>query len=154
MPIRPVRPRLAAVVLLLTATAACGTGTPAEQVQSAPSPSTASPTASPSASASPSAVPSPSPASPSPEAANTIEVTYAGGAVTGDTGRIKVKRGDTVTIKVTSDVADEVHAHGVDLSEPVAPGKPATLTFTAQIPGVFEVELEKLGKQLFSLQIS
>ncbi|WP_193345672.1 hypothetical protein [Blastococcus saxobsidens] len=55
---------------------------------------------------------------------------------------------------VTSDVADEVHLHGYDVSAPVAPGEPATLTFDATIPGVFELELHEVGEELLSVQVS
>ena len=47
-----------------------------------------------------------------------------------------------VVITVTSDVADEVHVHGYDLMADVAPGAPATIRFTADAPGRFEIELE------------
>lgn len=86
-------------------------------------------------------------------AGTNIAVSYAGGQVSGDTGRITAPTGDQVTITVTSDVADEIHLHGYDLSAPVGPDTPATLTFQATIPGVFEVELEELGTLLFSLQV-
>ena len=107
-----------------------------------------------SASASTSSQPSP-PASSSASipAGSTIDVSVAGGQVTGDTGRISVPSGDQVTIKVASDVADEIHLHGYDLSAPVGPGTPGTLTFPATIPGVFEVELEQRGTLLFTLQV-
>jgi len=82
----------------------------------------------------------------------TIEVGYAGGTITGG-GRKQVRVGSSVTIRVTSDVADEVHVHGYDLMTDVTPGTPATVTFEATIPGVFEVELEKLGQQLLTLQV-
>jgi heme/copper-type cytochrome/quinol oxidase subunit 2 len=82
----------------------------------------------------------------------TIEVGYAGGTITGG-GRKQVTLGSSVTIRVTSDVADEVHVHGYDLMTDVTPGTPATVTFDATIPGVFEVELEKLGQQLLTLQV-
>ncbi len=98
------RPPLArAALVLVVLTSACGTGTPADQAQ--PAPNGALPSASPSIS--PPA--SPTSAAPSPAASNTISVTYAGGNITGDTGRIKVKAGEGVTINITSDVADEVH---------------------------------------------
>jgi hypothetical protein len=35
----------------------------------------------------------------------------------------------------------------------VAPGKPAIIDFTANVPGVFEVELEESGLKLFELQV-
>ena len=85
-------------------------------------------------------------------AGQTIQVSYARGTITGG-GRIPVKLGTSVTLKVTSDVADEVHVHGYDLMQDVTPDAPATVTFDATIPGVFEVELEELGRQLLTLQV-
>jgi len=86
-------------------------------------------------------------------AGQTIQVSYAGGTITGG-GRVPVKEGTSVTLEVTSDVADEVHVHGYDLMQDVTPGAPATITFDATIPGVFEVELEELGRQLLTLQVA
>jgi hypothetical protein len=43
---------------------------------------------------------------------------------------------------VRSDVADHVHVHGYDLMQDVAPGAPARISFRADAPGRFEVELE------------
>ena len=51
-------------------------------------------------------------------------------------------KGDRVVFVVTSDVADEVHVHGYDLSRDVGAGRPARIAFRATIPGRFEVELE------------
>jgi len=85
-------------------------------------------------------------------AGQTIQVSYAGGTITGG-GRVPVKLGTSVTLEVTSDVADEVHVHGYDLMQDVTPDGPATVTFDATIPGVFEVELEELGRQLLTLQV-
>jgi heme/copper-type cytochrome/quinol oxidase subunit 2 len=85
-------------------------------------------------------------------AATAIEVAYAGGAITGG-GRKQVKTGDTVTITVSSDVADEVHVHGYDKKVNVVPGTPATITFTADIPGIFDVELESRSLKLIDLVV-
>jgi heme/copper-type cytochrome/quinol oxidase subunit 2 len=82
-----------------------------------------------------------------------IAVQVAGGQVSGDTGRVPVPVGDQVTLTVTSDVADEVHLHGYDLTAALTPGTPAELTFDATIPGVFEVELHEAGTVLLSLQV-
>lgn len=87
-------------------------------------------------------------------AVHQIRIHYAHGKVSGDTGRVRVHSGEQVRLTVDSDVADEVHVHGYDLMGDVAPGKPATVTFRADTPGVFEVELEHLGKQLFTFQVS
>src|SRR3546814_16091229 len=74
-------------------------------------------------------------------------VTCAGGHVKGG-GRTSVPLGDAVTIRVTSDVTDHVHLHGYDVLADVAAGGTAELVFTADIPGVFEVELEDAGLAL------
>jgi len=54
---------------------------------------------------------------------------------------------------VTADRADEVHVHGYDRMVDVEPGKPAVLEFTANLPGVFEVELEEASLKLVELQV-
>lgn len=82
-----------------------------------------------------------------------FDVTVAGGEVTGG-GRQEVDLGDTVTIRVTSDVTDRIHLHGYDLQADVPAAGPAELTFDATIPGVFEVELEDAGIPLLELEIS
>jgi hypothetical protein len=46
-----------------------------------------------------------------------------------------------------------VHLHGYDRKVAVAKGRPATLTFTADIPGVFAVELESHGIKLLDLVV-
>jgi hypothetical protein len=46
-----------------------------------------------------------------------------------------------------------VDPHGYDLSADVAPGRPAVIDFTADAPGVFEVELEQAHLRLFELQV-
>ena len=83
-----------------------------------------------------------------------IEVTYTDGGVKGADGRVAVDTGEQVRIEVTSDVADEVHLHGYDLTADVAAGTPAVIEFIADIPGIFEVELEDAGTLLFELQVS
>lgn len=82
-----------------------------------------------------------------------VEVTVSSGQVEGG-GRVPVALGDTVTIRVTSDVADRVHLHGYDVLADVGAGETAELTFTADIPGVFEVELEDAGIPLLELEVS
>jgi hypothetical protein len=83
-----------------------------------------------------------------------IEVTFAHGTASGDTGRVSVAKGTAVTLVVTSDVADEVHVHGYDIEKELTPGEPATLQFDATIAGVFEVELHGAGTVLLRLQVS
>jgi hypothetical protein len=107
-------------------------------------------------SAAPSSTTASSTAAPSPTAPavdQTIHITYANGKVSGVGTRVKVKSGSTVALVVTSDVADEVHFHGYNKMADVTKGGTVTIVFKATIPGVFEVELEKLKHRLVLLQI-
>lgn len=110
----------------------------------APTPSTPIVTPSASESASPTQ-------SPEPER-TVLEVTFRDGAVQGAT-RFTVTQGERVRILVRADVTDEVHLHSYDLSADVAPGDPARIDFVANVPGVFECELEGAGELLFQLEI-
>ncbi|HVE74853.1 MAG TPA: hypothetical protein VNA30_07200 [Mycobacteriales bacterium] len=143
---RPVGPALAAL-LALGAVTACAEDSPPTD---APSPGGS--VAVSSSTANPAVDPSLAPTEPATPAAD-FTITYRAGKVSGDTGRLKVTKGDTVTIEVISDVADEAHLHGYDVSVEVVPGAPARLTFVAELPGVFHLELEKLHKQLASVQV-
>lgn len=83
-----------------------------------------------------------------------IEVAIVGGDVQGGVRREKVALNSEVTIRATSDVADELHVHTYDLKVALVPGRAADLTFLARIPGVFEVELEERGKKVLELEVS
>jgi heme/copper-type cytochrome/quinol oxidase subunit 2 len=83
----------------------------------------------------------------------TITIRVVGGRPQGGIQRPKVQQGERVTLVVTSDVADEIHVHGYDVSADAAPGSPARLSFDAEIPGRFEVELEERGVQIAELTV-
>jgi hypothetical protein len=136
---RTSRPLVAVVGALLLA--ACGDGEP-----------DATPTPPASVAGSPTASPTPVSTLP-PGVDQLVTIRYAGGKVSAPSGRVKVKRGSTVQLVVTSDKADEVHLHGYDKSVDVAAGGTARLTFKASIPGVFEVELEHRKVTLVRLQV-
>lgn len=87
-------------------------------------------------------------------ATRVLHITQHGGQISGDTGRVVVPQGAKVVIRVSSDTADELHVHGYDQEARIPPGGTAQVGFTADIPGVFEVELHESGKQLMSLQVS
>jgi heme/copper-type cytochrome/quinol oxidase subunit 2 len=84
--------------------------------------------------------------------AGLIEVTVSGEEVTVD-GPVAVPLGEEVTIRVTSDVADQVHVHTYDLFAELEPGTPSEVTFTAEIPGIHEVEMEGSGLLLLNLEV-
>ncbi len=106
----------------------------------------------PTESASPTGTTSPT-GSPSPDTGvSTIEVTVLNGVVRGP-GEFEVNQGDEVEIVVNADVSDEVHLHGYDLTADVTPDRPARISFTADAPGIYEVELESAGLLLFELKV-
>jgi heme/copper-type cytochrome/quinol oxidase subunit 2 len=86
--------------------------------------------------------------------AQTVRITVTGTKVETAERRVKVPLDGKVRLEVTADRADEVHLHGYDRKVDIAPGRPAVLEFTADVPGVFEVELEEIGLKLVELQVS
>lgn len=82
-----------------------------------------------------------------------VEVEVRDGEVAGGVRRVEVDTGERVLLVVTSDVADEVHVHGVDITGEVEAGGTVGVDFTADIPGVFEIELEAQGLQLVELVV-
>jgi hypothetical protein len=84
----------------------------------------------------------------------TIEAEVAGGALTEELGRMAVSLGSIVELKVTSDVADELHVHGYEVMADAASGEETILRFTADIPGVFEIELESSQILIVTLEVS
>ncbi|MDQ4009490.1 MAG: hypothetical protein M3228_02045 [Actinomycetota bacterium] len=96
--------------------------------------------------------PAPAPVGP---AVRTISITVRGGQVTGEAGRVTVPLGTPVTVSVTSDVVDEIHVHGYDRKGEIpAAGSTGSVSFTANTPGVFEVELEESKLLLMQLEVS
>lgn len=75
------------------------------------------------------------------------------GEVVGGVQQLEVRLGDPVTIEVLSDEADEMHVHGYDLAKDVKAGEPSTVTFDADIPGEFDVELEDHHMALIVLRV-
>lgn len=88
------------------------------------------------------------------DADQTISVGVVDGGPEGGVRRVAVDRGSVVALRVTSDTAEEVHVHGYDILRAVSGSHPAHFAFTAEIPGVFEVELEGSGRLLLQLEIS
>ena len=67
--------------------------------------------------------------------------------------RADARQGDSVVVVARSDVADEMHVHGYDLTADVGPGKPARIEFAASLTGRFEIELEDQHKRIAQLTV-
>ena len=148
--------RAAAVpVLLAVLLSGCAAGVEeSDTAAAAPSPSAEATVPSPTASAAVPTAAAASPTAPPTPQVRTIAVAYAGGQVTGTSGREQVRLGEQVVLRVSSDVAEEVHVHGYDLEVAVPAGGSADLPVSATIPGVFEVELHESGKVLYQLRVA
>ena len=82
-----------------------------------------------------------------------VRIVVVNGAPEGGIVRKSVDKGDRVVFAVTSDVADEVHLHGYDISRDVQAGGTVRIAFRATLPGRFEVELEGRGIQIGDLTV-
>lgn len=139
----PWRALVAASLLSILAVAACGGDEP-------PTAGSTSTTASPSGSTSMEVTTTTAP--PQSEV-RTISASFADGSAV-DGGRTEtVALGEPVRIEVTGDTAGEIHVHGYDLFADVTPASPAVFEFTADLPGVWEVEVEGSHLLLFHLQV-
>lgn len=81
-------------------------------------------------------------------------IVIEGGEPAGGVQELEFTAGDQVVFEVDSDVAEEVHVHGYDIEVDVEPGKPAKVDFTADIEGVFEVELEESAVEIAELTVN
>ncbi len=86
--------------------------------------------------------------------ATVVTASVVDGNVETASDRVEVVLGSMVEVSIESDVADEVHVHGYDLFADVSADSPASLMFVADVPGVFEIELEGSGLFLFEIQVS
>ena len=93
-------------------------------------------------------------ANPEPKKAATPRIVVVGGKPRGGVKRLSYKSGDRIQFIVTSDVADEVHVHGYDISKDVPAGGTVRFSFPARIEGVFETELEGRKEQIAELRVS
>lgn len=67
---------------------------------------------------------------------------------------LEFSAGEEVRFRVSSDQAEEIHVHGYDISKDVPAGGTVEIAFPAELEGIYEAELEKLGVQIAELQIN
>jgi heme/copper-type cytochrome/quinol oxidase subunit 2 len=72
-----------------------------------------------------------------------LKISVRGRAVTPAPGRRTVSVGDRVQLVVTTDTANVLHVHGVEIERDTEPGVPLTVGFTAKDPGIYAVELHE-----------
>lgn len=116
---------------------------------------TPSESASASTSASASASPSETSGANSAAAGTVIEINLIGGKPEPKLDlNQEFKKGDTITIQVTTDKAYEIHIHGYDYKLNAEPGDTVAKTFVLdKAAGTYAVEVEDTGKLLFNLVV-
>jgi plastocyanin len=82
-----------------------------------------------------------------------VEIEVRHGRLVAGPAIIKLKQGDQVTLRVTSDGNDELHVHGYDLHLNLIAGQPAQLSFTADHSGRFEYELHHAHTDLGAFEV-
>lgn len=87
------------------------------------------------------------------EGGTTVEIEVHHGRLVAGPAVIKLKQGDRVTLRVTSDSNDELHVHGYDLHLNLTAGQPAQLSFTADHSGRFEYELHHAHTDLGAFEV-
>jgi plastocyanin len=61
--------------------------------------------------------------------------------------------GETLTLVVTSDHADELHVHGFEVEAALEAGRPTSVTLTGKAPGVYEVETHDPALRLLKIAV-
>lgn len=141
--------RYAGCVVLVAGLAACGGGAATSGASSsgAGSSATAPPAATSGSSTSSSSTPSGSPAQ------RTVAVTVTGSRVTPSPRTVDLGVGETMTLTVTSDHADQLHVHGFDIEKELPAGTPVSVELTGESPGVYEVETHHPELRLLKIAV-
>lgn len=84
----------------------------------------------------------------------TIEVTIANGQVKPTNATLQAKVGEQITLRVTSDVTDELHVHSVpDHKFEIAAAPNQTFQFSVDVPGNVDAELHHLKRTIATIQV-
>ena len=75
------------------------------------------------------------------------------GKPVGGVQKLRYMTGERVRFRVVSDIADEIHVHGFDITRDVPAGGSVTFSFPADIEGVFEVELHGRQEEIARLTV-
>lgn len=75
-----------------------------------------------------------------------FELMLVDGRAPGRSNTLRVKKGEKVDLRWTSDRPIALHLHGYDIEAKVAPQAPATISFTANLTGRFPVSEHAQGR--------
>ncbi len=141
----PVITVLAAALLTLGACSDDSTESSSVESSSSPSASTAS--------ASPSTSSSEQPTKPKPSG-TTINISIQGDTIEPNGSRVKVKRGEPVTLRIDADSPGELHVHSTPEQELEFGEGVSTKKLTIEQPGIVDVEDHELEQVIVQLEVS
>jgi hypothetical protein len=75
-----------------------------------------------------------------------FELAVRNGKLPAEQRVVRVRQGDEVTLRWTTDKAQSIHLHGYDIELPLSPAAPALMRFTARASGRFPVEIHGHGR--------
>jgi hypothetical protein len=75
-----------------------------------------------------------------------FELPIRNGELPADLRVVRVRQGDEVTLRWTTDKALTVHLHGYDIEKSLSPRAPVLMRFTARATGRFPVEIHAHGR--------
>jgi hypothetical protein len=76
-----------------------------------------------------------------------IDLVLRGGDLPRDKQVVKVRQGDQVTLRWTTDRPLTIHLHGYDIEKKLIPGRAVSMQFTARATGRFPIETHVHGSQ-------
>ncbi|NYG07723.1 plastocyanin [Phycicoccus badiiscoriae] len=107
-----------------------------------------------SSSSSGSSASSPSSSTPSSSSTGrTIAITVTGNKVSPTPTTVSLRVGESLTLTVTSDHADQLHLHGFEIEKDLVAGKPLSVTVTGAQPGVYDVETHHPELRLLKIAV-
>lgn len=91
-----------------------------------------------------------SPAEPTPEPTPEPPPLLTAGKVT----ELEYTEGERARFRVRSPQAEEIHVHGYDVYRDIPAGETVTVSFPADITGIFEIELHGSGEPIAELRVN
>jgi hypothetical protein len=76
------------------------------------------------------------------------------GAPVGGVAELEYDAGEEVRFRVRSNTADEIHVHGYDVTKEVPVGGTVTVSFPAELEGIYEAELHGSGEQIAEIRVN
>ena len=86
--------------------------------------------------------------------ATAVDLVIQQGRLVSGPGVIRVRQGDSLTLRIRCDLPEEFHLHGYDRKVMLDPATTATLQLIADHSGRFDFELEKSGTELGALEVA